>query len=317
VQTSRYLPTGIAGWGVSLPTKILTNKDLESRLDTSDVWIVERTGIRERRVGGLVTEMAVSAGSKAIKSAHVEPSGIKLLVLATTTPDKIMPSSASLVHHMLGLSGGAFDLNAACAGFVYAYIVADAMMSSTGIDLAMIVGADRLSSLAAPHDRTTAVLFGDGAGALVLERRPGADTPDSPGILGVDMGTDGSAYDLLSCPHQGTISMDGKEVFRRAIRTTVHSAHRALGRAGLEASDISLFIPHQANARIIQAACERLGIPEKRTSMTIEYTGNTSAASIPIALSGALDEGRVTRGDAVLMSGFGAGMSWSSIVVRL
>ncbi|MHB8262966.1 MAG: beta-ketoacyl-ACP synthase III [Acidimicrobiales bacterium] len=315
MQTGKYLSTGIAGWGVSLPPKILTNKDLESRLDTSDAWIVERTGIRERRIGGLVTEMAVSAGSKAIESARVKPSGIELLVLATTTPDRIMPSSASLIHHMLGLSGGAFDLNAACAGFVYAYIVADAMMSSTGIDLAMVVGADCLSSLAAPHDRTTTVLFGDGAGALLLERRSGA--PGSPGILGVDMGTDGSAYDLLSCPHQGTISMDGKEVFRRAIRTTVHSAHSALSRAGLVADDISLFVPHQANARIIQAACERLGIPEKRTSMTIEHTGNTSAASIPIALSRALDEGRVAKGDAILMSGFGAGMSWSSIVVRL
>lgn len=312
--TSRYAPTSITGWSAFLPPKVLTNTELERRFDTTDQWIRERTGIRERRVGGKTSDMAIEAGRKAVDLAGVEPSDIQMLILATTTPDHIMPSTASLVHHQLGLSGASFDINAVCSGFVHAYIVANSMMSTMDIDTAIVIGSDCLSSLTGDSDRTTTVLFGDGAGAVILSR---AAKDSYSGILGVDMGTDGSGYDLLFCHHQGTIEMDGQEVFRRAVRATVASASRALEMAGMKAGDVSLFIPHQANYRIIQAACKRLGITEEQTAMTIETTGNTSAASIPIALSVALDEGRISEGDTILMSGFGAGMSWSSVVVRL
>ncbi len=313
-HTSRYASTSISGWSAFLPPNVLTNTELEKRLDTTDEWIKERTGIRERRVGGKTSDMAVEAGRRAITLAGIEPSNIKMLVLATTTPDHIMPSTASIVHHRLGLSGASFDINAVCAGFVHAYIVANSMMSTMDIDTAIVIGSDCLSSLTGSDDRTTTILFGDGAGAVILNK---VTKKTYSGILGADMGTDGSGYDLLFCPHQGTIEMEGQEIFRRAVRVTVASATRALELAGMKAGDISLFIPHQANYRIIQAVCERMGIAEDHTAVTIETTGNTSAASIPIALSVALDEGRVSTGDTILMSGFGAGMSWSSVVVRL
>ncbi len=313
--TSRYVPTSIIGHSVFLPPKVLTNAELERRFDTTDEWIRERTGIRERRVGGKTSDMAIEAGRKAVNLAGVDASEIQMLVLATTTPDHIMPSTASLVHHHLGLSGVSFDINAVCSGFVHAYIVANSMMSTMDINTAIVIGSDCLSSLTGADDRTTTVLFGDGAGAVVLNKTHNKNAYS--GILGIDMGTDGSGYDLLFCPHRGAIEMDGQEVFRRAVRATVASAGKALEMAGIKAGDISLFIPHQANYRIIQAACARLGISEENTAVTIETTGNTSAASIPIALSMALDEGIVSEGDTILMSGFGAGMSWSSVVVRL
>ncbi len=351
------MPTRITGWGHALPPTILDNSELESRLDTSDTWIMERTGIRERHVGGTTSDLAYQAGLQAIGRAGVKAAGIDLLVLATTTPDLAMPAASTSVHHRLGLSGGALDLNAACSGFVYAFVLADSLLehNSAGIKRLLLIGADTLAGITDPADRTTAVLFGDGAGALVLEAASGSsggsrsdrtgsrsresgeglgrpvgagglggaisgesgDGYPQHGLLGADLGNDGSGYSLLTAAHGGYIEMEGREIFRRAVRVTVESAQVALARAHLTAEDVSLFVPHQANLRIIQAACERLGIDEKRTAITIDRTGNTSAASIPLALSEALDTGRVREGDIVLMTGFGAGMSWGSVVVRI
>ena len=300
----------ITGWGSALPDTVVTNADLESRLDTTDAWIVERSGIRERRFGGSVSSLAIDAGRRALERAGVAPAEVGLLVLATATPDLAVPATSAAVHQALGLSGGAFDLNAACAGFVYALVAAHGMLRSTGAELALVIGADCLSRITDPTDRATAVLFADGAAAVVLR----AGDPD--GLLSVDLGVDGSAYDLLTCPHGGTIAMEGKEVFRRAVRVTVDSASCALARAGLVPDDVALFVPHQANLRIIEATVTRLGIPMDRVAVVVDRTGNTSSASVPLALADAADAGRVRPGDTVLLAGFGAGMTWASAVLR-
>jgi 3-oxoacyl-[acyl-carrier-protein] synthase-3 len=235
---------------------------------------------------------------------------VGLLVLATATPDMAVPATSATVHHALGLSGGAFDLNAACAGFVYALVAAHAMLPTVGAGHALVIGADCLSRITDPTDRGTAVIFADGAAAVVLQ------AGDDDGLLSVHLGVDGSAYDLLTCPHGGTIAMEGKEVFRRAVRATVDSASCALAGAGLDARDVALFVPHQANLRIIEAAVTRLGIPMERVAVVVDRTGNTSSASVPLALADAADTGRLRPGDNVLLSGFGAGMTWASAVVR-
>ncbi len=299
----------IAGWGTALPPTVVTNADLVTRLDTTDEWIVERSGISERRIGGTLGALSAEAGRKAIERAGVSASDVDLLILATTTPEMTVPATSATVHHALGLSGGAFDLNAACAGFVYALIVAHGALA-TGARRVLVIGADCLSQITDHDDRTTAFLFGDGAGAVMLEA-DGSDT-----LEGFDLGTDGSAHDLLYCPHGGYMKMEGKEVFRRAVRATASSALAALERAKLTPDEVDLFVPHQANLRIIEAAASRIGIPMERTALVLEHTGNTSSASVPLALAHAADSGRLEPGNVVLMSGFGAGMSWASAVVR-
>lgn len=299
----------ITGWGTALPETIVTNADLAARLDTTEEWMVERSGISERRVGGNVGSLSTRAGREAIDRAGVRPSDVDLLILATTTPDMSVPATSATVHHALGLSGGAFDLNAACAGFVYALVVAHGAMA-TGIRRVLVIGADCLSRITDHDDRSTAFLFADGAGAVLLEA-DGADT-----LEGFDLGTDGSAQDLLYCPHGGTMKMEGREVFRRAVRVTVSSSLAALERAKITPEEVDLFVPHQANLRIIESAASRLGIPMERTAVVLDRTGNTSSASVPLALADAADRGRLEAGDIVLMSGFGAGMSWASAVVR-
>jgi len=306
----------ITGWGAALPPTVVTNHDLEARLDTSDQWIVERSGIRERRVGGTLTGLATEAAARALAVADVAPGEIDLLVLATTTPEETVPHASATVHHALGLGGGAMDLNAACAGFVYALVSAYGALS-TGARRVLVVGADRLSTITDPTDRATAVLFADGAGAVVLEAAGGPEPLEGgPGLLGSDLGTDGSAHDLLSCPLGGTLTMEGREVYRRAVRITVDSVTAALERAKLTPGDVALFVPHQANLRIIEAAAARLGIPLEQTVVVLDRTGNTSSASIPLALAEAADAGRLAPGDVVVLSGFGAGMSWASAVLR-
>lgn len=299
----------ITGWGGALPPTVVTNADLEARLDTSDEWIVERSGIRERRVGGTVGGLSTEAGRKALDRAQLAPSDVDLLILATSTPDMAVPATSAAVHHALGLSGGAFDLNAACAGFVYALVSAHGAIA-TGARRVLVIGADCLSRITDHDDRATAVLFADGAGAVVLE----SDGED--GLLGFDLGSDGSALGLLYCEHGSTMKMEGKEVFRRAVRITVASATAALERAKVRPEEVALFVPHQANLRIIESAASRLGIPMEKTAIVLDRTGNTSSASVPLALAAAADAGRLARGDYVLMSGFGAGMSWASVVVR-
>jgi 3-oxoacyl-[acyl-carrier-protein] synthase-3 len=300
----------VVGWGRALPPTVVTNAQLEARLDTSDEWIVERSGIRERRIGGTVSSLATAAAADALASAGLAAADVDLFVLATTTPDEAVPATSAAVHQALGLRCGAFDVNAACAGFVYALAVANGAIA-TGARRVLVVGADCLSRITDPDDRATAVLFADGAGAVVLEA---ADHDDV--VLAFDLGIDGTGHDILTCAHGGTIRMEGREVFRRAVRITVESATEALERAKLSPADVDLFVPHQANLRIIEAAASRLGIAMDKTAIVLDRTGNTSSASIPLALAEAADGGRLATGDVVLLSGFGAGMSWASAVLR-
>jgi 3-oxoacyl-[acyl-carrier-protein] synthase III len=299
----------VSGWGTALPEKVITNDELAAMMDTSDEWIVARTGIRERRVGGSTVGLAVEAGRQAIEMAGLDPSRIDAVVLATTSPDQQW-GNAALVQHELGLRCGAFDVNAACTGFMYALITAHGMIAM-GADRVLVIGAETLSRITDWDDRGTAPLFADGAGAIVLE------SCDGPGqLLGWDLDADGSALSILRCDVGGTIKMEGKEVFRRAVRIMVDSAQKSMRHAGVSADDIALIVPHQANIRIIDAACDRLGIEHERAAVVLDRTGNTSSASIPLALADALDNGRVNNGDLVLLVGFGGGMTAGSCILR-
>lgn len=300
----------ITGWGISVPDKVITNADLSLRLDTSDEWITERTGIKERRVGGTTSELAIGAGRAALERAGVAPTDIDALVLCTTTPDGIVPGTSATVQDGLGTTGGAFDLNAACSGFVYGIITANGLLLG-GAQRVLLIGSETLSRITDWDDRAMAVLVGDGAGAVVLERTEG------PGqLLGWHWGADGSLRNLLKCDHGGFMWMNGKEIFRHAVRAVIDSSLIALQRAGLTPDDVDLFVPHQANARIITAAASRMHIAEDRYIMTIDRYGNTSSASIPLALAHAIETDRLRPGATVLLSGFGGGMTWASAVLR-
>ena len=299
----------ITGWGSALPPRVLTNDELCQTLDTSDEWIRERSGIQERHIGGTTAELSVISGSAALKMAGVDPSHIDALVLATTTPDRCVPATSATVQHALGLSCGAFDVNAACSGFVYALTVAHGLIAM-GSSKVLIIGTDTLSRITDWSDRNTAILFADGSGAVVLE------AVDGPGqMLAWDIDSDGSAEEALYAELGGFIQMEGKDVFRKAVRIMVDSATKSLTAAGLTADDVDVVIPHQANIRIIQAACERLGIPMEKASTVLHYTGNTSSASIPLALVDAANAGKIKKGDTVLLVGFGAGMTAASALI--
>ncbi|MEY2627217.1 MAG: 3-oxoacyl-[acyl-carrier-protein] synthase [Actinomycetota bacterium] len=298
------------GWGRALPPKVLTNHDLEAMVETSDEWIRERTGIERRHVGGTTSGLSIESGRLALEMAGIDPSEIDALVLSTTTPDRTVPATSATVQNGLGLKCGAFDVNAACSGFVYATVVAHGLIAM-GARKVLLIGTDTLARITDWSDRNTAVLFADGSGAAVLE------ATDGPGqLLAWDIDSDGSAEELLYCEIGGTIQMDGKEVFRRAVRIMVDSAKKSMAIAGITADDLSLVVPHQANIRIISAACDRLGIPLDRAAVCIQETGNTSSASIPLALFDAADKGRLKQGDLVLLVGFGAGMTAASAIIR-
>jgi 3-oxoacyl-[acyl-carrier-protein] synthase-3 len=285
----------IAGWGTAVPDQRLTNADLERRVDTSDAWIIERTGIRERRVAApdeTTASLAIEAGTAAIKQAGITPEDVDLLIVATATPEQPIPHTGAFVGEGLGLRCGSFDLGAGCAGFVYELVTGAALLTAGHMDHVLVVGAETLSRVVDPADRGTCILFGDGAAAMLLEKSP----DDAPGLLAWDLGCDGSAAGLLGIPAGGSrlpatpetiaaglqfIKMQGQEVFRRAVRAVVDSARITLERAGLTADDVDWFVPHQANLRIIEAAASRLKIPLERTIINIETYGNTSAASIP------------------------------------
>ena len=300
----------ITGWATHLPEKRLTNHDLAEFVDTTDEWIRERSGISARHVGGKVSEMSTVAGRDALAMAGIDPGDVGLLLLATCSSEQQFPASASIVQHELGLKCGAIDINAACSGFVYGLVTA-MQFAAGGVDTILLIGSDALSSLVDWTDRGTCVLFGDGAGAVVIQR-----SADSPTMLGWDLMSDGSAAGILSCEHGGKIFMNGKEVFRRAVLAMESTARNAMEAAGVVMDDIALVVPHQANVRIIDAAMKRLAIPREKAAMVLERTGNTSAASIPLALVDALDNNRVAPGDLVLMVGFGAGMSSAAAVIR-
>jgi 3-oxoacyl-[acyl-carrier-protein] synthase-3 len=320
----------ISGWGTAVPDQRLTNADLEQRVDTSDQWIVERTGIHERRIampGESTATLAIEAGAAAIKSAGLTPDAIDLLVVATASPEQLIPHTGAFVGDGLGVRCGSFDLNAGCAGFVYELVVGSSLLTAGNLDHVLVIGAETLSRVTDPTDRGTCILFGDGAAAMVLSPSP----DDGPGLLAWDLGCDGSAAGLLEIPAGGSrrpvteetvanrehyLRMSGQEVFRRAVRIVVESATHTLERAGVSVDDVTWFAPHQANVRIIDSAGNRLGIPAERTLVNIDRYGNTSAASIPLVLAEAADDGRLQPGDLVLLSGFGAGLTWGSALLR-
>ncbi|HUX04835.1 MAG TPA: beta-ketoacyl-ACP synthase III [Acidimicrobiales bacterium] len=298
------------GWGTAVPDRVVTNDELSKTLDTSDEWITERTGIRERRIGGTAKSLGVIAGRRALDDAGYGPGDIDFLVLATTTPDRITPATAPMIANELGMTCPAMDLNAACSGFMYAVRTAYGLLE-TGNRRILVIGSENLSRWVDWNDRNMAVLLADGAGAAVLEY-----DPDGTDLLSFVLGADGSAADLLTCEHGGYFQMDGKEIFRRAVRVVVDSATQAMAKAGVSAEDIALVVPHQANIRIIQAAAQRLAIPMERCVVVLDRYGNTSSSSIPLAFDDARQNGRVKKGECALMTGFGAGMTWASAVVR-
>jgi 3-oxoacyl-[acyl-carrier-protein] synthase III len=323
----------VAGWGLALPTRRVTNHDLAAHLDTSDEWIVERTGIRERRwaaPGETTGSLAVAAARQALDRAGVAPSEVGVVIVATSTPDRPLPSTSAAVAAELGVTAGAFDVNAACAGFVYGLTTADALVEAGVAPTALLVGADVMTAVVDPEDRSTAVLFGDGAGALVLTGGRSVE-PGAPGLVASDLVGDPGGLELLTIPAGGSalpasaatvgarqhyLQMDGPEVFRRAVRGVAASIERTLARAGATVDDVGLFVPHQANARIVDAVLARTGLPAARTSSTVDRFGNTSAASIPIALAEAAQAGTVAPGDLVLLCGFGAGFTIGTALWR-
>jgi 3-oxoacyl-[acyl-carrier-protein] synthase-3 len=301
----------ITGWGTALPPKVLTNDDLaDLGLDTSDEWIVERTGIRERHVGGTTAGLSAEAGRAALGMAGLDPGRIDALVLATTTPDRTVPATSATVQNELGLTCGAFDVNAACSGFTYAVVVGHGLIAM-GAEKVLVIGTDTLARITDWDDRNTAVLFGDGSGAVVIEAVDGGGQ-----LVAWDLQSDGSLEPLFYAEVGDFMRMDGKEVFRRAVRIMVDSANKTLEHAGVTADDVALVVPHQANVRIIQAACDRLGIGIDRAAVVLDRVGNTSSASIPLALVDAIDAGRVSDGDLILLVGFGAGMTAASALIR-
>ena len=324
----------IAGWGLAVPEGRLTNTDFEARgIGTTDEWIFERTGIRERRMcgpGETTSTLAIAAGNAAIKSAGITPGDLSTVIVATCTPDQPIPETSAYVADGLGVRCGAFDVGAACAGFCYGLVVGAGLVS-TGMANGplLLVGAENLTRVVDPNERSVSILFGDGAGAVVLAPSEAGD--DGPGLLSWDQGSDGSLASLIEIRAGGSrlpisaealaagahwMTMEGQEVFRRAVRVVVDSSVTALARAGYTPGDVDWFIPHQANARIVSSAASRLKIPPERCIVNIDRYGNTSAASIPLALSEAADDGRLKDGDLLLLSGFGAGMTWSTTVLR-
>lgn len=301
---------------MAVPEQIVTNADLEHRLDTTDAWITERTGIRQRHAAAptdTTASLGAAATAAAIKDAGLVPDQVDLLILATTTPDQRLPATAAAIQDQLGLRCGAFDLSAACSGFVYGLVVANGLISTGATKTVVVVGSETLTRIVDPTDRSTAILFGDGAGAVVLQPSEAPDT----GLQGWDLGCDGSAAGLLHIPvGKDFVEMEGRELFRRAVRAVVDSSTNALDAAGITANDLDWFVPHQANRRIIDAAGSRLGIPAEKTIVNLDRYGNTSGASIPIALAEASADKRFQPGDCILLSGFGAGMTWASAVIR-
>ena len=317
----------VVGCGHHLPENVVTNADLAKRVDTSDEWIVERTGIRERRIaaeGETTSQLAIKAARAAIADAGLEPGDIDLIVLATATPDYTFPSTATQVQAALGIThGAAFDVQAVCSGFVYALATADNFLKAGSHKRALVIGAETFSRILDWQDRTTCVLFGDGAGALVLEARDGEGTIADSGILSTHLRSDGRYFDKLyvdggpsATMTTGHLRMEGKEVFRHAVTNLADIIEEAFRATGLTADDIAWFVPHQANRRIIDATAKKLSIDPSRVVITVEKHGNTSAASIPLALATAYGDGRIKKGDLVLMEAMGGGFTWGSALVR-
>ncbi|MFB5266530.1 beta-ketoacyl-ACP synthase III [Paenibacillus enshidis] len=322
-------PVGIIGTGKYVPEKILTNSDLEKMVETSDEWIVSRTGIRERHIAApeqATSDLAYEAAVRALESAGMTAEELDLIIIATITPDMAFPSTACILQDKLGAKGAAaFDLSAACSGFVYGLATATSFIQAGMYRNALVIGADCLSRITDYTDRNTCVLFGDGAGAVVL-----GEVPEGRGFKSFDLGAEGAGGPLLRLEAGGSrlpasaqtienklhyIYMNGREVFKFAVRVMGTATDVVLGKAGLDKSDIDVFIPHQANIRIIQSAMQRLDLPEDKVMINVDKYANTSAASIPLALVEAAEEGRMKEGDRVLMVGFGGGLTWGASVL--
>jgi 3-oxoacyl-[acyl-carrier-protein] synthase III len=313
----------ITGTGSYLPEKLLTNKDLESLVDTSDEWIVSRTGIRERHIaaeGEFASDLALHACRRALEAAGRTAADVDLIVLATSTPDMVFPSSACLLQAKLGVKrGAAFDVQAVCSGFVYALATADLFIRAGRHRCALVVGTEVFSRILDWKDRGTCVLFGDGAGAVVLE------AADRPGILSSHLHADGSYASILNTPGHvcsgaihgdPTLKMDGGAVFKLAVRVLEESAHEALAANAMTIADLDIYIPHQANVRIVSHVAKKLGLPESKCIVTVDRHANTSAASIPLALDVAVRDGRVRPGHTVLLQGVGGGFTWGSVLLK-
>ncbi|SET16514.1 beta-ketoacyl-ACP synthase III [Paenibacillus sp. NFR01] len=317
---------GIIGTGKYVPEKILTNADLEKMVETNDEWIVSRTGIRERHIAApeqATSDLAYEAALRALESANMKAEDLDLIIVATITPDSAFPSTACILQDKLGAKGAAaFDLSAACSGFVYSLATATGFIQNGMYNNALIIGADTLSRITDYTDRNTCVLFGDGAGAVIV-----GEVPEGRGFQSFDLGAEGSGGSLLKLEAGGSrlpssaqtvedkkhfIYMNGREVFKFAVRVMGTATERVLTKAGFGKEDIDLLVPHQANIRIIQSAMQRLDLPEEKVVVNVDKYANTSAASIPLALVEAAEEGRIKEGDKVLMVGFGGGLTWGA-----
>ncbi len=309
--------------GSYLPEKFLTNSDIEKIVDTTDSWIIERTGIKKRHIAAdnqLTSDIATAAALRAIENSSIKASEIEMIIVATTTPDLTFPATATTVQAKINAKNAfAFDIQAVCSGFVFALNTADNFIKSGQVKNALVIGADILSRIVDWKDRNTCVLFGDGAGAVILQ----ATTDENSGIISSNLHSDGSLNNILkttggtsSNQKSGFIEMAGKEVFKHAVDKMVKSVLAALEKANLKVSDIDLLVPHQANARILNAVAERLGIAKEKVVITVENHANTSAASIPLALDQANKDGRIKKGDIVVLEALGGGLTWGSIVLR-
>ncbi len=317
----------VVGCGAYLPSRILTNADLAGRLETSDEWIVQRTGIRERRIaadGEMTSDLAIRSAEAALKDAGMSGNDIDLIVVATSTPDETFPATATRVQAALGMTRGvAFDVQAVCSGFVFALAVADNFMKVGQARSALVIGAETFSRILDWTDRTTCVLFGDGAGAVVLIAGEGSGNKDDRGVLSTHLFSDGRYHDALyvdggpsSTMTTGHLKMEGREVFRQAVVKLAEAVDAAIAANGITAAEIDWLVPHQANRRIIDGMGHRLGLPPEKVVLTIDRHANTSAASIPLAMAEAVGDGRIRPGHLVLLEAMGGGFTWGSALVR-
>jgi 3-oxoacyl-[acyl-carrier-protein] synthase-3 len=329
IGTSNGRPISITGLGCYVPKRVVTNEELSKMVDTSDEWIVERTGIRERRVAEpeqALSDLCLPAAKDALEQAGVRAADVDLVIVATVTPDMFFPSTGAIIADVLGArDAAAYDLSAGCTGFMYALAQAHGMLSAGLSSCALVIGGDVLSKIMNWHDRSTCVLFGDGAGAVVLE--PSQDE----GFVGFELGADGSGGVHLNLPAGGSrlpptsetvaaeqhfVSMNGREVFKFATRVLVSSAEKLLDECETSMDEVDVYVPHQANVRIIDHAARKLGVPEDRVVVNVDRYGNTSSGSIPLALADAVADGRLREGKLVLMTGMGAGLTWGSALMR-
>jgi 3-oxoacyl-[acyl-carrier-protein] synthase-3 len=304
---------GIIGMGKYVPENVVTNADLEKKLDTSDEWIQTRTGIKERRIASDDTDtshMSYRAAKEAIDNAGISPEELDLILVATVTPDQPFPSVSSMLQHQLGArNAAAMDVSAACAGFIYGLVTAKQFIESGSCKYVLVIGTEKLSKITDWSDRNTAVLFGDGSGAAVL-----GNVSDERGIISFELGADGSGGEHIK--QEEFLKMNGREVFKFAVRQMGESSMNVVEKAGLSKEDVDFLIPHQANIRIMESARQRLDLPPERMSRTVERYGNTSSASIPLSIMYELEHGRIKDGDLIVLVGFGAGLVWGSVAMR-